>query len=127
MKRGLGRERVARPRGIAGGGELRGDEQGDHTAPADELTGPLNEREREVGTVREAAAPRAPPSVTCRQPDPLLRRDLLAAHPGRVAQHEIESAAGDDVGEVRLAVKPRQLAIARELPACDPERPPFAP
>src|SRR2546426_6215103 len=54
-----------------------------------------------------------------------LRWQPLAAHPGRVSRHQVEPAAREQVGEVRLEREERGAALAPQ-PACSPAELPAA-
>src|SRR2546428_788216 len=107
---------------VPAGRELRGDEEGHRSTGSGELERALHERDREVGEMRKSGHVRRPPrGVAGCQRLPHLGGHPLAADPGWVPGNEVEPAARQDVGEVRLEREERGTALAGETARGHPE------
>src|SRR5258705_8845483 len=99
---------------VPAGGELRRDEECDDSTRAHQLEGPLRERDREVGEVREAGLPpcRPPTGVAGSERLPYTRRKTLRPYPGRRPRHEAAAAAQRDSAAVAFKGEKRDRARA---------------
>src|SRR5207247_10899807 len=122
------RQQVPQRPGVPARGQLRGYEQRGHAAWGGELQGALDERDGEIGKMREATPARGTPRrVARRERFPDLRRQPLAADPGGVAYDDVEPAACDDVSEVRLEREERHAALTAQPPPRPPQLAPAGP
>jgi hypothetical protein len=119
-ERCAGGEPVSRRRAIARCRDLGRDQQGDDAPRRGELQRPLQERDREIGTVGVPRAAGAPPPIPAGQASAQVGRQLLGAKPRRVAHHEVEPSGREHIGELNPVVEPGNFARPGERP---PERP----
>ena len=112
---------MARRGPVARGGELGGNQQRDHAAGRGELHRALEERDGQVRPVAESAPRASPPAIAALQPPARLRWHLLGAKPRRIPRDDVETAAGEYVGEMALIVEPRHLALADQRAARAPK------
>src|SRR3954463_12662834 len=85
---------------VARGGELGGNQQCDNAAGRGELPGTLEEGHGNVRPVAESAPRPSPPAIATLQLPAHLRRHLFGTKPGRVPRYDVETAAGEYVGEM---------------------------